>query len=312
MADTPSIPVLDMREDACAFAPQLGDSFRRFGFAMVRGHGLDPELVATGWRLSRDLFALPEEEKARFILPGSGGARGYTPFGTERAKGAATHDLKEFWHIGREETPGEALARPAMPANIWPERPERFRPVFSRLFAQMERIGAVLLSRIAMDLGLEPDWFDGPTKRGNSVLRLLHYPPVAGDAGGGERAGPHEDINLITLLLGAEEAGLELLDTNGRWLPVSPPDGALVVNIGDMLQRLTNHVLPSTTHRVRNPEGVAAARSRYAMPFFMHLRGDYPIRTLTRCISPANPDRYPEAILADDYLRERLGDIGLL
>jgi isopenicillin N synthase-like dioxygenase len=160
-------------------------------------------------------------------------------------------------------------------------------------------------------LGLAPHWFDPEVAGGNSILRLLHYPPVPDSTGAAIRAGAHEDINLITLLLGAEEAGLELLTREGKWIPAAPPPGALVVNIGDMLQRLTNHVLPSTTHRVRNPEGPRAAYSRYSMPFFLHLRSEFSIATLPECVSAANPDRYPVPITADEYLHERLREIGL-
>jgi isopenicillin N synthase-like dioxygenase len=167
------------------------------------------------------------------------------------------------------------------------------------------------MSYIASHLGLDASWFGPALADGNSVLRLLHYPPVASDPGGALRAGPHEDINLITLLLGAQEAGLELLDKDGKWLTVSPPEGALVVNIGDMLQRLTNHVLPSTTHRVRNPAGERAGFSRYAMPFFVHLRSDFRFQTLRQCVSEEEPDRYPQSITADQFLQERLREIGL-
>jgi isopenicillin N synthase-like dioxygenase len=146
---------------------------------------------------------------------------------------------------------------------------------------------------------------------GNSVLRLLHYPPVSPDAPG-VRAGAHEDINLITLLLGAEEAGLQLLDRDGNWLAIDPPKGALVVNVGDMLQRLTNHVLPSTTHRVVNPPPERRGSARYSMPFFLHLASDFPIATLPGCVSAENSDRYPEPITANRYLQERLREIGLL
>ena len=198
-----------------------------------------------------------------------------------------------------------------MPPNIWPARPAGFNEAFTRLYAEFDRVGSTILSRIATHLGLPPDWFEPAIADGNSVLRLLHYPPVAADESGAIRAGPHEDINLITLLLGAEEAGLELLGKDGRWIGVAPPQGALVVNIGDMLQRLTNHVLPSTTHRVRNPAGDRAGFSRYSMPFFLHLRSDFRFVTLPQCISDQNPDRYPVAITADDYLQERLREIGL-
>lgn len=306
----PRIPLLSMQLERDRLAIELGASFQCFGFAIVKDHGIDPALVAQAWQLSQQLFALPEDEKRRFHFPGLAGARGYTPYRTEIAKGASLRDLKEFWHIGRDLPRGHPLAS-SMPCNIWPDQIVAFRPTFSTLFAEFDRLGARLMSLIATYLGLDPDWFDPALEDGNSVLRLLHYPPVTGDYGDALRAGPHEDINLITLLLGAEEAGLELLGKNGEWLAVSPPQGALVVNIGDMLQRLTNHVLPSTAHRVRNPGSERAARSRYAMPFFVHLRSDFRFRTLPCCIGPGNPDRYPDPVTADEYLQERLAEIGL-
>jgi isopenicillin N synthase-like dioxygenase len=312
--DLATLPVLDLADAPQPFADAIGDSFRTYGFALVRGHDLDPELIAEAWRLTARLFALPEPEKRRYHVAGLAGARGYTPFRTEIAKGAAETDLKEFWHVGRDLPPGHGLAT-SMPPNTWPDRTARFRQTFQALFADFDRVGAVILSRIALHLGLAADWFDPAIEDGNSVLRLLHYPPVPLSAGpsakGAIRAGAHEDINLITLLLGAEEAGLELLGKDGRWLSVTPPAGALVVNIGDMLQRLTNHVLPSTTHRVRNPLGERARHSRYSMPFFLHLRSDFQIRTLPQCISSDNPDRYPVPLTADDYLQQRLREIGL-
>ena len=316
--DLQTLPVLSLSDDPEALARELGNSFQTFGFALVRDHGLDPELVARAWALTAEFFALPEAEKRGYFIAGQGGARGYTPFGTEIAKGAALHDLKEFWHVGRDLPAGHLLAN-SMPPNIWPTHPEHFRETFEELYAALDAVGATILARIAVWLGLDERWFDPAIDEGNSVLRLLHYPPVP-DAGGGAgaggiRAGAHEDINLITLLLGAEEAGLELLTKDGQWLGVAPPEGALVVNIGDMLQRLTNHVLPSTTHRVRNPAGARAAHSRYSMPFFLHLRSDFPFVTLPGCVSGANPDRYPlngkAPITADDYLQERLREIGL-
>lgn len=305
-----TIPVLSLADAPETFARAIGASFRRFGFAMVCDHGIDPGLIARGWDLTRALFALPEAEKRQYHAPGMAGARGYTPFGTEMAKGASAHDLKEFWHIGRDLPPGHPLA-PSMPPNVWPDRPAGFHETFAALYAAFDRTGSIILSRIAQDLGLAADWFDPAIADGNSVLRLLHYPPVTGHAGEAIRAGAHEDINLITLLLGAEESGLELRSREGQWLALSPPPGALVINIGDMLQRLTNHVLPSTTHRVRNPDPARAAFSRHAMPFFLHLRSDFVIRTLPECIFPGNPDRYPDSITADDYLQQRLREIGL-
>jgi len=307
---TPRLTTLSLADSPADLAHDLGASFRDFGFALIGDHGIDPALIAQGWSLSREFFALPEAEKRRYHAGDLAGARGYTPFGTEIAKGAVARDLKEFWHVGREPEPGGSLPA-GMPANIWPDRPDGFRDVFPPLFRQFERAGARLLRAIALWLGLAETWFDHAIAGGNSVLRLLHYPPVPGETGGAMRAGAHEDVNLITLLLGAEESGLELLSRSGRWMPVEPPAGALAVNIGDMLQRLTNHVLPSTTHRVRNPQGARAAHSRYAMPFFLHPRGDFPIRTLPGCTGPHRPDRYPVPIAADAYLQERLAEIGL-
>jgi len=301
----------DAAYDADAMAQALGSSFREFGFAIVSDHGLDADLVVRGWTMTKALFALPEEVKRRGHDPAIAGARGYTPFGTEIAKGAAHYDLKEFWHVGRDLPAGSAL-RSSMPDNIWPEAVEGFAETFAKLYAEFDRVGAVILSGIARYLGLAPDWFDGAIADGNSILRLLHYPPIGEDTAGAIRAGAHEDINLITLLLGAEEAGLEIQRPDGSWMSVSPPPGGLAVNVGDMLQRLTNHVLPSTTHRVVNPAGERLCHSRYSMPFFLHLRSDFPIATLDECVGADNPNRYPEPILADDYLRERLIEIGLL
>jgi isopenicillin N synthase-like dioxygenase len=298
------MPVISLSHaDPDALGRALGDSFKTYGFATVVDHGLDPALVAKAWALTKELFDLPEAEKYKGYDANIAGQRGYTPFKTEIAKGAAHHDLKEFWHVGRD---GEVLP------NIWPDAVPEFKPAFQKLYADFDRVGGVILSYIARYLDLPAHWFDPVIEDGNSVLRLLHYPPIAGDTDGCIRAGAHEDINLITLLLGAEEAGLQILRPDGSWLDVSPPEGGIAVNVGDMLQRLTNHVLPSTTHRVVNPSGERSKFSRYSMPYFLHARSDFPIATLPQCVSADNPNRYPEPILADNYLRERLIEIGLL
>lgn len=308
--DLAKLPVLSLSDAPPDFARAIGASFREYGFALVKDHGIDPALIDQAWDLTAQFFALPEEEKRKYFIPGIAGARGYTPFKTEIAKGAKVHDLKEFWHVGRDLPEGSPLAS-SMPPNVWPDSPEGFQEVFTRLYAEFDKVGTTILSRIALHLGLDEGWFDPAIEDGNSVMRLLHYPPVQDAEGGAIRAGAHEDINLITLLLGAQEAGLELLTKDGRWVGVAPPEGAIVINIGDMLQRLTNHVLPSTTHRVRNPDAERAAHSRYSMPFFLHLRSDFPFKTLEQCITAENPDRYPVSITADDYLQERLREIGL-
>ncbi|HET9630047.1 MAG TPA: 2-oxoglutarate and iron-dependent oxygenase domain-containing protein [Novosphingobium sp.] len=307
-----SLPLISLAADPATLPDALGGSFREFGFAMVEDHGIEPALIDAAWRLTAEFFALPESEKLTYFRPDLAGARGYTPFGREIAKGAKVSDLKEFWHVGRGVSADPGPIDPAMHPNIWPQRPAGFREVFTELFDQFDRVGAVLLSHIAVHLGLPADRFVADTAGGVSLLRLLHYPPLSHEPGLAMRAEAHEDINLITLLLGAEESGLELLARDGSWIAVTPPAGALVINIGDMLQRLTNHVLPSTTHRVRNPEKVRSGFSRYSMPFFVHLRGDVRLAPLPGCVTTENPLRDPHTVTADEYLHERLREIGLL
>ena len=307
-----SVPVCSLAQqdrDPEGFAKTLGRSFQSLGFAIVSDHGIDPALIARTWDLTRAFFALPVETKSRYLLDGMGGARGYTPFGVEIAKDADKHDLKEFWHVGRDLPPGHRF-RDHMPENVWPAEVPRFRETLQAIFAAFDTAGNKLLSAIARYLGLAPDWFEPTVENGNSVLRLLHYPPIPRNADG-IRAGAHEDINLITLLLGAEEAGLQLLTKTGDWLAVDPPEGALVINVGDMLQRLTNNRLPSTTHRVINPPSERRHIPRYSMPFFLHLASDFEIRTLRQCIDSDHPDLNPVPITADEYLQERLIEIGL-
>lgn len=280
----------------------FGGSFERFGFAMITDHGIDPALIDDAWTKAKEFFALPEGE-AR-LSSRAAAARGRTGV----AKGAKSR-------------PQGILACPARPArrhplaaqqpsNVWPAEVAGFRETYDRLFAGIRPRRRQAALGIARYLGLAPDFFDDTVKDGNSVMRLLHYPPVEGPAKG-IRAEAHEDINTITLLLGAEEAGLEILDKDGSWLPVSPPAGAMAVNVGDMLQRLTNNRLPSTTHRVRNPDAGRASVARYSMPFFLHFRSDYPIVTLDNCIDAEHPNLYPTPITADEYLQERLREIGL-
>lgn len=296
--------------DFQAFADALGGSFERYGFAVIADHGLEQAVIDGALNDAKAFFALPEGVKRAYHLPGTGGARGLTPFGVEAAKGAAAVDLKEFWHVGRELPEGHPY-RQYMRDNLWPTEVEGFRDHLYGLFEAMDALGARILRAIARHLGLGDDYFEDKVQLGNSVLRLLHYPPVTGEPAG-VRAGAHEDINVITLLLGAEEAGLQLKEKDGSWLDIAPPPGALVVNIGDMLQRLTNHRLPSTTHRVVNPAPERRGVARYSTPFFLHFNPDYDIATLPGCVDAAHPDRYPEPITADGYLQQRLREIKLL
>lgn len=305
----PALSMRDRRNDADGFARAMGESYERFGFAIVRDHGLDPGVIERALKATKDFFALPEDVKRRYHVAGGAGQRGYIPFGMEAAKGAEKVDLKEFWHVGREL--GEAHRhRKYMPHNVWPAEAPSFRDDVYGLYAALDALGLELLESIATFLDLPHSFFREPVRDGNSVLRLLHYPPTPPEPEG-VRAEAHEDINVITLLLGAEEAGLQLLTREGEWLDVNPPEGALVVNVGDMLQRLTNHRLRSTTHRVVNPAADRAHLPRYSIPFFLHFAPDYLIETLPSCVNIENPNRYPDPITAQDFLYERLREIRL-
>ena len=293
-----------------AFVAELGAAYREWGFAGVRGHGIPPAQVARSYEVFQRLFALPEEVKRKYHVAGGGGARGYTPFGIETAKGALHFDLKEFWHVGRE-IPRDSRYAEAMPANVWPDEIPEFREVAYGLYQSLDALGAKVLSALALHIGLDERWFDQRIDSGNSILRPLHYPPITALEVPNERAGAHEDINLITLLVGASAEGLEVLSRSGEWVPFTADADTIVVNIGDMLQRLTNHVYPSTTHRVVNPKGDKARQPRYSTPFFLHPNPDFLIDVLPGTVTADNPSRYPEPITAQGYLEERLREIKL-
>ena len=305
-----SVSLKDADRNPDEFAEKLGRSFENYGFAIIADHGIPDELIHRAEEKAKAFFALPEEVKKKYHIAGGGGARGYTPFGIETAKGAAAHDLKEFWHVGRDLPEGHKF-RSHMPDNVWPSEVQDFRNTFTELYATFDRTGLKILRAIARYLKIDEDYFVDTVRDGNSVMRLLHYPPIQGEPGSNVRAGAHEDINTITLLLGAEEAGLELLTKDGRWIPVSPKPGELVVNIGDMLQRLTNGRLRSTTHRVVNPPPERRGHARYSMPFFLHFRSDFLIEPLPGTIPAGEQPKWPP-ITADEYLQERLREIKLV
>jgi isopenicillin N synthase-like dioxygenase len=304
-----SVSLNDAGTDPDRFAERVGHSFEEYGFAIIADHGIPEALIRDAEAKAKAFFALPDETKRKYHIAGGGGARGYTPFGIETAKGATAFDLKEFWHVGRELAQGHPF-RDHMPDNVWPTEVAGFRETFQELFATFDRTGLKILKAIARYLKIDEDYFIDTVRDGNSVMRLLHYPPIQGEPGSNVRAGAHEDINTITLLLGAEEAGLELLTKDGRWIPVAPKPGELVVNIGDMLQRLTNGKLRSTTHRVVNPPPERRGFSRYSMPFFLHFRSDFLIEALPGTVPAGEQPKWP-AITANEYLQERLREIKL-
>jgi isopenicillin N synthase-like dioxygenase len=304
-----SVSLKNADRDPNGFADKLGHSFEEFGFAIIADHGIPDELIQRAEEKAKAFFALPEETKRKYLVAGSGGARGYTPFGIETAKGHKAHDLKEFWHVGRDLPEGHKF-RDHMPDNLWPSEVPGFEETFQELFATFDRAGLKILKAIARYLKIGEDYFEDAVRDGNSVLRALHYPPQSEPTGEHIRAGAHEDINAITLLLGAEEAGLELQTRDGRWIPVSPKPGELVINIGDMLQRLTNGLLRSTSHRVVNPTPDRASHARYSMPFFLHFRSDFLIDALPQTVAAGERAKWPP-ITANDYLQERLREIKL-
>ena len=312
------IPSFDIRrfthpaspEDRQAFIDELGAAYREWGFAGIRNHGIPQAQIDQAYRTFQAFFALPEDAKRSYHVPGGGGARGYTPFGVETAKGAKYSDLKEFWHIGRQ-IPDDSPYRADMPANVWPREVPEFGEVGYGLYQSLDALGSQVLSALALHIGLAEDYFANKTNTGNSILRPIHYPPITTDNVPNVRAGAHEDINLITLLVGASAEGLEVLSRKGEWVAFTADADTIVVNIGDMLQRLTNHVYPSTTHRVVNPPGEKARLPRYSTPFFLHPNPDFLIDVLPSTISADNPSRYPEPITAQAYLEERLREIKL-
>jgi len=309
---TDAVPTLDARSAGSErFAREISAAYAEYGFVIIENHGIDRELIDRCLACFRSFFALPVEEKRRFQVPGGGGARGYTPFGIETAKGAKHHDLKEFWHVGRELPAGHPLAQYMAP-NIWPDSIPGFRESTLSLYQSFDALGRRLLAPIAQTIGLPTNYFDDKVNFGNSVLRIIHYPPMPPDPTPSVRAGAHEDINVITLLLGAEEPGLEVLSKKGEWLPINPAPHSLVCNVGDMLQRLTNGRLRSTTHRVTNPPRERASNARYSLPFFLHFNPDFLIETLPQCVDAQHPDQFPVPISAHDYLQERLREIKLI
>ena len=294
------------------FSDDIGKAFNETGFVTITNHGLDKQLIDKLYEDVKALFLLPDDVKSKYEKPELAGQRGYTSKGKETAKGFTAPDLKEFWQIGQTVTDGSPL-KDEYPGNIMVDELPDFNPTTLDVYQKLEWAGKHLLRAIAVYLNLPENYFDDKVHNGNSILRTLHYFPITNPDALPEdavRAGAHEDINLITLLIGASADGLELLTRENTWFPVKAHGEDLVVNVGDMLQRLTNNELKSTTHRVVNPPRELMKYSRYSVPFFLHPKSDMDLTCLPSCIDENHPKQYSD-ITAGEYLDERLREIGL-
>lgn len=316
---TVNIPRLDLddyvngdKHQRKQFSDNIGKAFNETGFVTITNHGLDKQLIEKLYADVKALFALPDDVKLKYEIPGLAGQRGYTGKNKETAKGFTAPDLKEFWQIG-QILDKEHLVELGYPENLKIADVPTFNTTTETVYKKLEIAGINLLEAIAVYLGLPENYFDDKVKKGNSILRTLHYFPIADPdslSPDAVRAGAHEDINLITLLIGASADGLELLTRENTWFPVKAYGEDLVVNVGDMLQRLTNNKLKSTTHRVVNPPRQLMKNSRYSVPFFLHPKSGMDLSCLPSCIDREHPKQY-EDITAGEYLDERLREIGL-
>lgn len=299
-------------EEKKSFSDEVGKAFNETGFITISNHGLSKELIAKLYEQVQQLFSLPDEIKLSYEKPELAGQRGYTSKGREKAKDAKTPDLKEFWQIGQTVTDADPI-KDSYPENVVVKELPEFNPTTREIYQKLEQAGGHLLRAIAIYLELPENYFDDKVHNGNSILRGIHYFPIENPEAVPDdavRAGAHEDINLITLLIGASADGLEVLTREGEWYPVKAQGEDIVVNVGDMLQRLTNNKLRSTTHRVVNPPRELMKTSRYSVPFFLHPKTTVSLACLNTCIDETHPKSYPDAT-AGEYLDERLREIGL-
>lgn len=292
-----------------AFVNQLGKAYEEVGFVAVKNHGIPDELIADLYKYVQQFFALPGEEKKKYEIPDLAGQRGYTSFGKEHAKGSDAPDLKEFFQFGQVVEDNDPI-KSEYPDNVQVGDVPAFNTTFTKAYRAFEKSGRALLQAIALYLGLDEHYFDEYIHNGNSILRAIHYPPITQEPKSAIRAEQHEDINLITLLVGASADGLQILTKQNEWVPVTSLPEQIVVNVGDMLQRLTNNKLKSTTHRVVNPPREMWGSSRFSIPFFLHPKGEMSLACLESCIDESHPKAFPDAT-AGEYLDERLREIGL-
>ena len=291
------------------FYKSIGKGFEEYGFVAIKNHGLTDEITAELYKQVKLFFNLDLKIKKKYERPELNGQRGYISFGRETAKGFKKHDLKEFWHFGQEVTDGDPISK-EYEKNIKCDELPDFNEIGRKVYEQLEETGKLILRAIALHLNLEENYFEGKVHNGNSILRAIHYPPITKKPEGSVRAAAHGDINLITLLMGASNSGLQILNKKNEWISVTALPEQIVVNIGDMLARLTNNKLCSSIHRVINPPKELWGTSRFSIPFFMHPRSEMSLNCLESCITNENPKNYSD-INAGDFLEERIKELGL-
>ncbi len=314
-----SIPVVDL-EDLQAggarrdqFVDVMGRALSDIGFFAVKNHGISHEQIAAAYERARAFFSRTLEQKRRYEDPAKKAQRGFTSFGKEHAKGMDAPDLKEFWQVGRTDVPDDHFVHRLYGPNVWPDRDvPGFERAMTTLYQGLESLGRELLVLCGEYLDDDPAWYRDAASEGDTILRVIHYPPVPDDAPASSiRAAAHEDINLITLLCGATADGLELLQRDGTWLPVTAAHDEIIVDAGDMLQNVTNGLFKSTTHRVVRPAHEKANEARFSMPCFVHPRGDVDLTPRARCVELTGGERRYASIAAGEYLAQRLREIGL-
>ena len=292
------------------FINDLGKGFSEIGFIALKGHLLNDTVKESLYDEVKNFFNLSNEIKSKYIISGLASQRGFTPFGKEHAKGRNVGDLKEFWHFG-QYVKNEPELDNKYPKNVMVDELEEFNSVGQKTYELLEETGRHVLGAIACYLNLDETYFDKHIFNGNSILRAIHYPPITQEPDKAERAAAHGDINLITLLMGAQGKGLQVLSNNGEWVDAIAEDDEIIVNIGDMLSRHTNNKLKSTIHRVVNPPKDLWNSSRYSIPFFLHPRLEMPLNCLESCIDSDSPKKFDD-ITAGDFLYQRLVDLGLV
>ena len=309
----PSVDLADFtegnKETKAAFVKELGKAYEEIGFVAVKNHGLSDALCADLYAQVKEFFTLSKEEKETYEIEGLAGQRGYVSFGKEHAKNKNEGDLKEFWHFGQTVEDNDPI-KEEYPDNVQVNELPKFNAVGREVYQKLEATGREMLRAIALHLNLDENYFDAKIHNGNSILRPIHYPPITHEPKDAVRAAEHEDINLITLLMGASADGLQVLNKSGEWISVTALPDQIVVNVGDMLQRLTNNKLKSTTHRVVNPPREKWGTSRYSIPFFLHPRSEVSLNCLPSCISESNPKNFSD-ITAGEYLEQRIIELGL-